>query len=265
MAIACFPGSRSKVAVYNRNGSVDAVGAVIGRRGDKIEAVTQEMHGERVDIIEWSSNPVEFLKNALKNITIQNVRVEQNDKKIYAVLPSDKISIAIGRGGQNVKLLSRLIDWDVHFVTEEEESQSRVSKFQTNTEKLRDTLNIEDVMAELLVVEGYLTVESIVDSPSEDLMKIEGFDEDIVLALKSRAEEVLKDKISVQGDLIKKLEEFNLPNNISSIIVNNDIATIEDFADLSIDDLKDLLPRGLEINEEEVSQSILKAREKVYG
>ena len=192
--IARDPGSKSKVAVYSRNETSDIIGATVGIRGVRVQAVTNELRGEKIDIIRWSENPVEYIVNAIA--PAKPIKVIYNEDKNTAdvVLAKDQLSLAIGRGGQNVKLASKITGIKIDVMTEEEERTRRLAEFQEATSELMNILDVEEVIAQLLVAEGYDNVRSIAESSLTSLQNIQGFDENIAKEIQDRAIEYLNEK-----------------------------------------------------------------------
>lgn len=191
--IARDPGSKAKVAVYSRNETSDIIGATVGIRGVRVQAVTNELRGEKIDIIRWSENPVEYIINAI--FPAKPIKVIYNEEKNTAdvVLAKDQLSLAIGRGGQNVKLASKITGIKVDVMTEEEEKSRRLSEFQQTTKELMDILDVEEVIAQLLVAEGFDSAKTIAESSLTSLQNIQGFDENIAKEIQDRAIEYINE------------------------------------------------------------------------
>lgn len=192
--IARDPGSKSKVAVYSRNETSDIIGATVGIRGVRVQAVTNELRGEKIDIIRWSENPVEYIVNAIA--PAKPIKVIYNEDKNTAdvVLAKDQLSLAIGRGGQNVKLASKITGIKIDVMTEEEEKTRRLAEFQESTKELMEILDVEEVIAQLLVAEGFDSINAIAESSLTALQNIQGFDENIAKEIQDRAIEYLNEK-----------------------------------------------------------------------
>lgn len=192
--IARDPGSKAKVAVFSRNETSDIIGACVGIRGVRVQAVTNELRGEKIDVIRWSENPVQYIVNAIA--PAKPIKVIYNEEKNTAdvVFSKDQLSLAIGRGGQNVKLASKITGIKIDVMTEEEEKTRRLTEFKENTEALMSALDVEEVIAQLLVAEGFNSVELIADSEIEDLEKIQGFNKDIATEIRDRAIKFLKEE-----------------------------------------------------------------------
>ena len=192
--IARDPGSKAKVAVYSRNETSDIIGATVGIRGVRVQAVTNELRGEKIDVIRWSENPVEYIVNAIA--PAKPIKVIFNEEKNTAdvVLSQDQLSLAIGRGGQNVKLASKITGIKIDVMTEQDEKERRLTEFKEATKELMDILNVEEVIAQLLVVEGFDSIKTIAESSIDSLKNIEGFDEEIAKELQERAIEYINEE-----------------------------------------------------------------------
>src|ERR687888_141518 len=204
-AVARDPGSRAKIAVTSRDSSVDPVGACVGMRGSRVQAVVQELQGEKIDIIPWSPDTANFIVNALAPAEVSKVLMDEEKNKAEVVVPDDQLSLAIGRRGQNVKLASQLTGWEIDIMTEAEESERRQKETRERTELFKATLDVDDVIAHLLVAEGYAMVEDVADAAVEDLAGVEGFDEDIATELQRRAREYIERR---DAELSQRLEEL---------------------------------------------------------
>jgi len=242
------PGSRSKVAVYAADPTVDPVGACIGVRGTKIQAVSGELGGEKIDVIEWSSNPATYIINALSPAEISKVVIDEEEDKIEVVVPEEQFGIAIGKRGQNVKLASTLTGWKINILTETKESERYAAEIQGATELFKKALDVDEMKARLLAAEGYGYVEQIAEEEVENLAAIEGFEKDAAQIigkalqyLQQQQEEILKSftENNVKDDFIA-LEALTLDQK--KTLIENKIKTLEDIADLSGDELVEFLP-----------------------
>src|SRR5512133_113427 len=178
-AVARDPGSRAKIAVISRDSSIDPVGACVGMRGSRVQAVVGELQGEKIDIIPWSPSAASFIVNALQPAEVAKVVLDEDAERIEVVVPDDQLSLAIGRRGQNVRLASQLTGWDIDILTEAEESERRTEEFRSRSQMFIDALDIDDVIAHLLVTEGFTSLEEVAYVALEDLAGIEGVDEEI--------------------------------------------------------------------------------------
>ena len=273
-SVARDPGSRAKISVYTEDSTIDPVGACVGMRGSRVQAVVNELQGEKIDIVMWSDNQATFLANALAPAEVSKIFLYEEKNKVEVVIPDEQLSLAIGRKGQNVKLASNLTNLEIDILTEEEESDRRQEEFKDKTKMLIKNLDVEDVIAQLLVTEGYVSVEGIASESLENLEKIEGFDRDLADELISRASNYLREQNAehvkiidekIQDDELKKLVGMN--NKMLSLLAQNNIVTIDDFADLASFELIDKeegIFKDLDIDENVVNNMIMKAREKWF-
>ena len=248
-SVARDPGSRAKIAVISYDGSIDPVGACVGMRGSRVQAVVGELQGEKIDIIPWSEDPATFVVNGLAPAEVSKVVLDEEQRRIEVVVPDDQLSLAIGRRGQNVRLASILTGWDIDILTEAEESERRQEEFKTRSRTFIDSLDIDDVIAHLLVAEGFSTVDEIAYSPLEDLVEIEGFDADIAEELQNRAlvfaeaeRTRLQDKskeLGVAEDLLA-FDGLTLAQVVG--LAEQGVKTLDDLADLAGDELIEMLP-----------------------
>jgi len=294
-AAARDPGSRAKIAVISKDASIDPVGACVGMRGSRVQAVVGELQGEKIDIIPWSEDPATFVVNALAPAEVSKVVLDEDANKIEVVVPDEQLSLAIGRRGQNVRLASMLSGWDIDILTEDEESQRRQDEFNSRSEMFIEALDVEDVIAHLLVTEGFATVEEVAFVPIEDLTLIEGFDEEIGEELQARAQTWLEErdaKLDVErkklgvDDAMLAVEGVTLETSVR--LGQNGVCSAEDLAglmpdeyrfifmdietDVKLDDLFDMadheigrLVRQSPVTADEANQVIMAARVVVYG
>ena len=271
-SVARDPGSRAKISVYTEDSTIDPVGACVGMRGSRVQAVVNELQGEKIDIVMWSDNQATFLANALAPAEVSKIFLYEEKNKVEVVIPDEQLSLAIGRKGQNVKLASNLTNLEIDILTEEQESERRQEEFKEKTQMLINNLDVEDVIAQLLVTEGYVSVEGIASESLENLEKIEGFDKNLASELISRASNHLSEKNAedvkiidekIHDNELKKLDGMN--NKMLSLLAQNNIVTIDDFADLASFELIDKeegIFKDLDIDENVVNNMIMKAREK---
>src|ERR1700729_1173966 len=191
-AVARDPGSRANIAVLSRDSGIDPVGACVGMRGSRVQAVVGELQGEKIDIIPWSQDPATFVVNALAPAEASKVVMDEEQRRIEVVVPDDQLSLGIGRRGQNVRLASQLTGWDIDILTEAEESERRTEEFRSRSQLFIDALDIDDVIAHLLVTEGFSSLEEVAFVATADLAEIEGFDADIAAELQARARTALE-------------------------------------------------------------------------
>merc|ERR1712225_194167 len=185
------PGSRAKICVRSKDSSIDPVGACVGMRGSRVQSVVNELSGEKIDIVHWSENVASLVVSALAPAEIQKVIIDDQNKRIEVILTEDNLSKAIGRRGQNVRLASKLIDFEIDILTEKEESEKRQIEFKDKTEIFVSNLEVDETLGQLLVAEGFSSIEEINKSSIEDISKIEGIDENTSKELKERAGEYL--------------------------------------------------------------------------
>jgi transcription termination/antitermination protein NusA len=243
-AVARDPGSRAKIAVISNDSSIDPVGACVGMRGSRVQAVVNELQGEKIDIIPWSSDAATFIVNALQPAEVMKVVLDEDSTRIEVVVPDDQLSLAIGRRGQNVRLASQLTGWDIDILTEAEESERRQKEFAERTKDFMAALDVDETVAQLLASEGFRTVEEIAYVDPRELASIEGFDEDTGVEIQARANGHLErieaehdDARKALGvlDELKEIEGLTTPMLVS--LGRNDVKSIEDLAGCATDDL----------------------------
>lgn len=266
-AVARDPGSRAKIAVLSNDSSIDPVGACVGMRGSRVQAVVNELQGEKIDIIQWNPDPATFIVNALAPAEVTKVVLDEEQRRIEVVVPDDQLSLAIGRRGQNVRLASNLTSWEIDIVTERQESERRVEEFRSSSQTFIDHLNVDDVIAHLLVTEGFSDVESVAFMPMEELAEIEGFDEALGGELRQRAQTYLVDR---DAQLTEERRELGVSDEIVAIegvsagmavlLGKADIKSLNDLADLASDELREIVgENGLSLDEANII--IMAARE----
>lgn len=265
-AAARDPGSRAKIAVTSRDSGIDPVGACVGMRGSRVQAVVAELQGEKIDIIPWSIDPATFVVNALAPAEVAKVVLDEERNVIEVVVPDDQLSLAIGRRGQNVRLASQLTGWNIDILTEEAESERRQEEFRTRTKLFIDALDVDDVLAHLLVTEGFETVEEVAYVGTEELSGIEGFDEDVAAELQQRARLFLEEQarqaeeervaLGVSDDLA---QTEGLTATMVVALGRNGVKTLDDLADLASDELVEYVGKDV-MGEEEANRIIMEAR-----
>ncbi len=266
-SVARDPGSRAKIAVISKDSSIDPVGACVGMRGSRVQAVVQELVGEKVDIIPWSSDPATFVVNALAPAEVSKVVLDPDARRIEVIVPDHMQHIAIGRRGQNVRLASQLTGWDIDIMSEGEDSERRNREFREATELFIETLNVEEVIAQLLATEGFSAVEDVAFSEVDELAQIEGFDEEIAEALKERAngylleqEQLLEQEADELG-VGEDLRAFTLIDLATVVALGRQgVKSLEDFADLAADELVEMLKGAVPMDEATAGDLILQAR-----
>jgi len=243
-AVARDPGSRAKMAVISRDSSIDPVGACVGMRGSRVQAVVQELQGERVDIIPWSENVATFIVNALQPAEVSKVVLDEESERIEVVVPDDQLSLAIGRRGQNVRLASQLTGWNIDIATEAEESERRQKEFALRSRLFCEALDVDEMVGQLLASEGFATIEEIAYVDRADVLSIEGFDADTADELQARARGWL-DRIEAERQERRRalgVEDalMEIPGVTSAMLVafgENDVKSVEDLAGCATDDL----------------------------
>jgi N utilization substance protein A len=243
-AVARDPGSRAKIAVISKDSSIDPVGACVGMRGVRVQAVVQELQGERIDIIPWSGEPATFIVNALAPAEVSKVVLDEDTHRVEVVVPDEQLSLAIGRRGQNVRLASQLTGWQIDILTEAEESERRQKEFAERTKLFMDALDVDETVAQLLASEGFSEIEDIAYVPLNDLASIEGFDEDTAQELQSRAQEYIEaqnreldEKRRALGVEDAVLEVEGVTGAMAVALGEHDVKTLEDLAGCATDDL----------------------------
>ena len=243
-SVARDPGSRAKIAVVSKDNSIDPVGACVGMRGARVQAVVNELQGEKVDIIQWNQDAGSFIVNALAPAEVSKVVLDEDTARIEVVVPESQLSLAIGRRGQNVRLASQLTGWDIDILTEQEESERRQKEFAERTQMLMDALDVDEVIAQLLVTEGFATVEEVAFVDLAEIANIEGFDEGTAEQIQTRAREHLE---QLESERDAKRRELGVADEVaevqgvtSAMLVafgEHSIKTLEDLADCATDDL----------------------------
>lgn len=281
-SVARDPGSRAKIAVISRDSSIDPVGACVGMRGSRVQAVVAELQGEKIDIIPWSPDAASFLVNALQPAEVTKVVLDEDAERIEVVVPDDQLSLAIGRRGQNVRLASQLTGWDIDILTEAEESERRQKEFAERSALFMNSLNVDEMVGQVLASEGFASVEELAYVDAGDISGIDGFDEDTASELQRRAREYLE---QVEAELAAKckklgvLDELRQIDGMNSAIMvkvgEDGVKSIEDFAGYAADDLVGWKERkdgettvnegvlsGMDISRAEAEQMIMAARLK---
>ena len=269
-AVARDPGSRAKIAVISNDSGIDPVGACVGMRGSRVQAVVGELQGEKIDIIPWSNDPATFVVNALAPAEVSKVVLDEENRRIEVVVPESQLSLAIGRRGQNVRLASMLTGWNIDILTEDEESERRTEEMRTRSKMFIDALDVDDVIAHLLVTEGFTNIEEVAFVPVEELASIEGFDEDVARELRDRARVFLQEQ---NEKLSARRRELGVDDALATIegltpamlvtLGENGIKTLDDLADLSSGELidpQDGILRGTSLSSTDANSIIMAAR-----
>ena len=281
-AVARDPGSRAKIAVISRDSSIDPVGACVGMRGSRVQAVVNELQGEKIDIIPWSQDAATFIVNALQPAEVVKVVLDEDTARIEVVVPDDQLSLAIGRRGQNVRLASQLTGWDIDILTEAEESERRQKEFLERTNIFMKALDVDEVVGQLLASEGFRSVEELAFVEPSEVAGIEGFDANMAAEIQARAHEYLA-KIEAEQD--QKRRELGVADELREVegvttpmlvkFGENDVKTVEDLAGCATDDLTGWSERkdgetikhagfldGLDVSRDEAEAMIMAARVK---
>jgi len=264
VAVARDPGSRAKIAVYSNDGSIDPVGACVGMRGSRVQAVVNELQGERIDIIPFTEDAATFIVNALQPAEVAKVVIDEANDRIEVVVPDEQLSLAIGRRGQNVRLASQLSGWAIDILTEEQESERRQIEFKERSELFMTGLDVDEMIAQLLVSEGFVTMEEVGYVALEDLTSIEGFDDETAAELQTRAREYLERLAKEQDETRKaagvhddvlEIEGVTLPMAVE--FGKNEVLSVEDVAGLVPDDLRGYteVKNGEKVHEEGMLES----------
>jgi len=281
-SVARDPGSRAKIAVISNDSSIDPVGACVGMRGSRVQAVVGELQGEKIDIIPWSPDAASFIVNALQPAEVAKVVLDEEAERIEVVVPDDQLSLAIGRRGQNVRLASQLTGWDIDIMTEQEESERRQSEFEASANIFMEALNVDEMVAQLLASEGFSNMEEVAYVDMLEIASIEGFDDETAEELQARAREYLERIENEQDDERKKLgvddallEIDGLNMRMLVALGKDEIKTMDDFAGCAADDLIGWSERkdgetkrfegildGFKISRVEAEQMVMAARVK---
>ncbi len=265
-AVSRDPGSRAKMAVVSRDQSIDPVGACVGMRGSRVQAVVQELQGEKIDIIPWSAQAPTFVVNALAPAEVTKVVMDEEAGRVEVVVPDEQLSLAIGRRGQNVRLASQLTRWDIDILTEAEESARRQEEFHRRTGLFVEALDVDDMIAGLLVTEGFTTIEELAFVPPDELADIEGFDETVAAELISRADAFLQRRDTALND---QRVAFGVSDDIAGIealtptmlvqLGEKGVKTLDDLADLASDELVEIVGSD-HLDETAANEIIMAAR-----
>ena len=244
VAVARDPGSRAKIAVRSKDSSIDPVGACVGMRGSRVQAVVGELQGEKIDIIPWSQDVATFIVNALAPAEVAKVVLDEASERIEVVVPDEQLSLAIGRRGQNVRLASQLTGWDIDIMTEAEESERRQKEFAERTARFTEALDVDEMLAQLLASEGFASVEDVAFVALQEMASIEGLDEETASELQTRARDYLE---RIAGEQDARRKELGVSDDLASmegltsemlvLLGEEGIKTIEDLAGCATDDL----------------------------
>ena len=261
------PGLRAKIAVKSNDARIDPVGACVGMRGSRVQAVSNELAGERVDIILWDENPAQFVVNAMSPAEVVSIVVDEDAQSMDIAVDEDKLSQAIGRGGQNIRLASELSGWELNVMTETDADQKSDSEMRELLELFSKQLDVDEEVALILVQEGFSTIEEVAYVPTSELVEIEEFDEDIVSELRNRARDVLLTQAIVQEEKIDETEPAEdllsldgMDKGLAFILASKGVVTREDLADLATDELLELN----DMDQEDAAALIMKARAHLF-
>jgi N utilization substance protein A len=283
-AVARDPGSRAKICVFSSEGSIDPVGACVGMRGSRVQTIVNELHGEKIDIIKWTEDLPTLIAESLSPAEIQKVLIDKDNKRIDVILTEENLSKAIGRRGQNVRLASKLTNYEIDILTDQEDSERRQTEFKEKTENLVKSLEVDETLGQLLVSEGMQSIEELSQSSPDDITKIEGIDEATANELINRSKENL---IKEKEEISKRLKELGMEDSLVNLegitqgmlvlLGQRNIKTLNDFADLASDELiggfdevkgKKVRIEGyleeFSLSREEADQLIMAAREIVF-
>jgi len=272
-SVARDPGSRAKIAVVSRDASIDPVGACVGMRGSRVQAVVNELQGEKIDIIQWSPDAATFIVNALAPAEVVKVVLDEDAERIEVVVPDQQLSLAIGRKGQNVRLASQLTGWDIDIMTEASESERRQAEFAERSQTFMEALDVDEVIAQLLASEGFSSVEEVAFVEPSEIASIEGFDENTAAEIQTRAREHLE-KIEAELDAKRKALGVadalgEVPGVTTAMMValgEHNIKSVEDLADCATDDLAGWTERSKDkeaIRHEGILDSFRLTREQI--
>jgi N utilization substance protein A len=255
------PGSRAKIAVKSNDQRVDPIGTCVGMRGSRVQAVTGELAGERVDIILWSDDPATFVINALAPAEISSILVDEEKHSMDIVVDEDNLAQAIGRGGQNVRLASELTGWELNIMTMEESQAKNEEEFSVIRQLFMDKLDVDEEVADILVQEGFTTLEEVAYVPLSEMLEIESFDEQTVNELRTRARNALLTEAIVSEEKVEHIAEDllsleGMDSQTARKLAANGVNTQEDLADLAVDDLMEMV----EMDSERAKQLIMAAR-----
>ncbi|WP_020398344.1 transcription termination factor NusA [Kordiimonas gwangyangensis] len=269
-SVARDPGSRAKIAVLSNDGSIDPVGACVGMRGSRVQAVVNELQGEKIDIIPWSGDVASFIVNALQPAEVSKVVLDEERSRVEVVVPDDQLSLAIGRRGQNVRLASQLTGWTIDIMTEAEESERRQEEFMSQSKRFVEALDVDDTLAHLLVAEGFTEVEEIAYVEPDELLSVEGFDDGLVEELQRRARDFLEAEARAADE---KRIELGVEDDLADVegltpqmlvaLGEAEVKTLEDFAGCAADELtskEDGILKSFGLAQDEASDMIMSAR-----
>ncbi len=271
MGVARDPGSKAKIAVKANDMTIDPVGACVGLRGIRVQAVVTELQGEKIDIVPYSEDKAQYLVAALAPAEVTKVVIDEENGRMEAVVPQEQFSIAIGRRGQNVKLASQLLGADIDVLTEEQEQERRANENKVRSQRFMEALDVDEMIAHLLIAEGFSTIDEVAFVDLKELSEIEGFDEDVATELQRRAKEFVEKR---NKDFAKKSKDLGIDEQLKTIegldqdmiikLAENNIKTLDDLADLAADELIEVLGEDT-LTEVEANRIIMAAREHWFA
>ena len=267
MGVARDPGSKAKIAVKSEDMTIDPVGACVGLRGIRVQAVVTELQGEKIDIVPYSEDRAQYIVSALAPAEATKVVIDEDNNRIEVVVPVEQFSIAIGRRGQNVKLASQLLGCDIDVLTEEQEQERRSNENKVRSQRFMEALDVDEMIAHLLIAEGFSNVDEVALVDLRELAEIEGFDEDVAKELQSRAQEYVEKR---NKEFEEKSKSLGIDDKLQAVegldrdmlltLAGNGIKTIDDLADLAADELIEILGENT-ISVQEANRIIMNARE----
>ena len=271
MGVARDPGSKAKIAVRANDKTIDPVGACVGLRGIRVQAVVTELQGEKIDIVPYSEDRAQYIVSALAPAEVTKVVLDEENNRVEVVVADDQFSLAIGRRGQNVKLASQLLGADIDVLTEEQERERRANENKVRTQRFMEALDVDDMIAHLLVAEGFSTIDEVAMVDLKELAEIEGFDEDIANELQNRAQEFVAKR---NKEFAAKSKKLNIDDSLKTVqgldqdmiltLAEKGVKNIDDLADLAADELIEMLGENT-ISETEANEIIMSAREHWFN
>ncbi len=271
MGVARDPGSKAKIAVRSKDSSIDPVGACVGLRGIRVQAVVTELQGEKIDIVPYSADRAQYIVSALAPAEVSKVVLDEENNRIEVVVTDEQYSLAIGRRGQNVKLASQLLNADIDILTEEQERERRATENRIRSERFISALDIDEMIAHVLISEGFSTVDEIAMVDLSELSSIDGFDEDLATELQNRAKAFVQKR---NEEFVEKSKSLGVDESLKTIsgldqdmilsLAENGVKTLDDLADLASDELMEILGEGV-VTEAEANRIIMAAREHWFA
>lgn len=267
-AVARDPGSKAKIAVHAPDHSTDPVGSCVGMRGSRIKAITEELAGEKIDVIEWSSDITQYVTRALSPADVSRVILNEETHKIEAIVAQDQLSLAIGRRGQNIRLAAKITGWNIDVMDEDQASKRRSEEFNSTSESFMAVLDVEETLAQLLTAEGFRNVEQLANIDAASIAEIDGVDEDIAAELHKRAVEFVEKR---DGEIIAKLEQLGVEQELLDLLPVNaeaflklaeyGVKTLEDLGEIDVREFKALIPDSA-LSDEQIALLIAMGQEQ---